>query len=103
MLLKTIILIYGLIIILIYREGNTLNYLSQECNSKSEWGPWRCPGIGTKCTANIATRYKCIGGNCTSDSLCAKLENHTVSNKCWLYIYIYICCIRGSYFFLCVC
>ncbi|CAH8634199.1 unnamed protein product [Schistosoma curassoni] len=82
MLLKTIILIYGLIIILIYREGNTLNYLSQECDSKSEWGPWRCPGIGTKCTANIATRYKCIGGNCTSDSLCAKLENHTQSDSC---------------------
>ncbi|CAH8628442.1 unnamed protein product [Schistosoma guineensis] len=82
MLLKTIILIYGLIIILIYREGNTLNYLSKECDSKSEWGPWRCPGIGTKCTANIATRYKCIGGNCTSDSLCAKLENHTQSDSC---------------------
>ncbi|CAH8592540.1 unnamed protein product [Schistosoma turkestanicum] len=76
-----IILIYGNII-LINREGNTLDHVSYDCSSNSEWGLWRCPGSRTKCTAKMATRYKCIGGSCTENSPCAKLKNHAQSDSC---------------------
>ncbi|TNN16020.1 Thrombospondin-2 [Schistosoma japonicum] len=63
-------------------QGNTIDFLINECSNKSEWGLWRCPGIGIKCLAETATRYKCIGGNCTNDSVCSKLENYSQIDSC---------------------
>ncbi|CAH8635879.1 unnamed protein product [Heterobilharzia americana] len=70
------------IIILIHQKEYAMDLISEECNLKSEWGFWRCPGVGRKCSSQFASRYKCIGGDCTIDSPCARLEKHNQTDSC---------------------
>ncbi|CAL8085556.1 unnamed protein product [Calicophoron daubneyi] len=52
------------------------------CRAEAEWGPWRCPGEEQRCTADQATRYKCIEGDCTSSSKCANLPGFQENQPC---------------------
>ncbi|CAH8868661.1 unnamed protein product [Trichobilharzia szidati] len=65
-----------------YEEGSTTDLIIKECSAKAEWGVWRCPGVGRECSTESATRYKCIGGDCTIDSPCAKLANYSQTDSC---------------------
>ncbi|VDL93307.1 unnamed protein product [Schistocephalus solidus] len=52
------------------------------CKRRSTWGPWRCPGDETACSAEEAVRYKCPEGNCVESSQCTSLHGFRMVGKC---------------------
>ncbi|TGZ73447.1 hypothetical protein CRM22_001511 [Opisthorchis felineus] len=63
----------------------------RRCKLEAAWGPWRCPGEEHKCTHKNATRYKCIGGNCTIDDPCANLAGFQETNSCSKMLSLALC------------
>ncbi|KAF8571029.1 hypothetical protein P879_03277 [Paragonimus westermani] len=55
---------------------------NRRCELEAAWGPWRCPGEEQTCSEPTATRYKCIGGNCTSEDPCANLPGFQETKPC---------------------
>ncbi|VDD76415.1 unnamed protein product [Mesocestoides corti] len=53
------------------------------CLAESAWGPWRCPGVSDRCTAPIATRYKCPEGDCVAGSQCTSIQGFKETRPCF--------------------
>lgn len=69
---------YMVLLILYLVRGHIENF-KLRCIKEAQWGDWRCPGEEQKCMDDEATRYKCLGGNCTVDSPCVTMEGYQVS------------------------
>ncbi|THD28205.1 Thrombospondin-2 [Fasciola hepatica] len=71
--------LFLLIVCFVNAQKENLEY---RCEKEAVWGDWRCPGEEQKCTEFNATRYKCIGGNCTIDSPCVGMDGFQENKPC---------------------